>query len=507
MTEHSEATPTAPRLLSSIFVKYRKLFFFVGLSWFALLVGGGITLSTLDARSGLHIFGSKVWKAGQSGILRVALKDLTVHRNHPLEWVEVRFVDNDGRPHSDQVLTETVGSFKQGRIEAPTRPGPWRVEIRAQGPNEVHTAEISIDVKTRVSPAFFPAPKKPPPPMQPDVGPLKLDIRPIDGQMAAGLPGHLALLAQDSAGPIATVVDLGLETGRSKPALPKRVGTAANGLAMIPIRPMHPVFTFHLSSGESRAIRQIKHVATQFTLETAQPVVQPGPTAFKVRSLHRNAQVFVDVWWNEYWMDSTGLKLVNGQGELKVTIPNPPEDAHGWIWIQVYKDPYLPQGARGGQLMVVTKGQVQEGFDWGLGKLVNWGYGQNLPMIAGAQKPAYGPKTARLLFGLVNHPERNPPLLMDSSITAKQTVAQLKGKWQTRFVGAFVGTGACLFLILGVLLWRNQTQVKKGWAEHGGTETGVAGNRGRFFLDVGYIFLVLAGFLFGIIQLLLSIHW
>ena len=157
--------------------------------------------------------------------------------------------------------------------------------------------------------------------------------------------------------------------------------------------------------------------------------------------------------------------------------------------------------------MVVTHDSVGGAFHWGLRRVLDAGYGQDMLVRNAPSATPYGPKMARLYFGLPPRPERNPPLLMNSSVTARQTVAVLKSKWQTRFVGGFIVTGLLLFLTLGVVLWRNQKQVKQGWMEHGGSETGAPGTRAHFLWDVGYIFLVLAAFLFGIIQLLLSIHW
>ncbi len=503
-----ESTPglLSPERIFSFIREYRKLLFFAGLTWFALLVGGGITLSTLDARSGLHIFGSKVWLPGQPSVIRVALKDLTLRRNHAMEWVKIRFVDTDGRSTPEQMLEQSVGDFKQGPVVAPSRPGAWRVELEAQGPKQIHQAEFLIDVQTSYATHRFPKPPKAKPPMQPDTGTLRLDIRPIGGVLAAGLPGELAIIAHDATGPVATSVRLGLESGRSKPPLPLSISTDANGIAIIDIHPMHPLFTFHLKAGDSRAIRQIEHATTQFIVETPHPIITAGPVPFVIESLHRNADIFLDLWRGDHWVDSIGVTLNKGRGEARLDIPHV-NGRNEWLWIQAYKDTYNPEGARGGCRLLATQDDRNGAFRWGASQILGAGYGKDNLLGVPDHRANYTPQIAKLYFGLPTWPERSPPLLMNSSVTARQTVTALKSKWQTRFVRAFVVTGLFLFLVLGTLLWRNQAQVRHGWVEHGGMETGVQGNRGRFFLDVGYIFLVLAGFLFGIIQLLLSIHW
>ena len=157
--------------------------------------------------------------------------------------------------------------------------------------------------------------------------------------------------------------------------------------------------------------------------------------------------------------------------------------------------------------MAVSEIDRQRTFTWAAREIRRAGYSERMLPTKPMDLPRYEPAQARLYFGLPAGREQNPPLLLNSSETARRTVAVLKNKWQNRFVIAFMITGFMLFSVLGVLLWRNQREVLEGWAEHGGAETGTSGLRGRFFVDVGYIFLVLAAFLFGIIQLLLSIRW
>ena len=64
-----------------------------------------------------------------------------------------------------------------------------------------------------------------------------------------------------------------------------------------------------------------------------------------------------------------------------------------------------------------------------------------------------------------------------------------------------------MFIILGMLLYSNQREVERGWALAGGADDGSPGTRRRLALQASYLFLLLAVFVLGMIQLVLSIHW
>ena len=79
--------------------------------------------------------------------------------------------------------------------------------------------------------------------------------------------------------------------------------------------------------------------------------------------------------------------------------------------------------------------------------------------------------------------------------------------WQGRFVWALLLSGVVLFAVILVLLYQNQRQVRRGWAEHGDVLLDRHGTRKRAVLDAAYVLVILALFLVGLTQLMLSIRW
>jgi hypothetical protein len=79
--------------------------------------------------------------------------------------------------------------------------------------------------------------------------------------------------------------------------------------------------------------------------------------------------------------------------------------------------------------------------------------------------------------------------------------------WQRRFVAAFVFSACILFVIIFILLHQNQQKIHAGWAAHADTDAEPFGTHKRAYLDAIYLLLVLAGFLFGLIQLITFVRW
>jgi len=67
--------------------------------------------------------------------------------------------------------------------------------------------------------------------------------------------------------------------------------------------------------------------------------------------------------------------------------------------------------------------------------------------------------------------------------------------------------GALLFGVLVLLIRSNQAEVTRKWREAGGDEEGDIGTRKRILIDAGYMFLIIAFFVIGMIQVMLSVRW
>ena len=270
--------------------RHRKVLFFATLVWLVLLMGMGITLSTMEVSRGLHVFGSQHWVAGEERVIRVALKNLERGGTLALRNVEAHFVDAEGQASPAQNVSSSVGPFIQGGVLAPRRAGTYSLILKAEDSKQTLIAETTIEIRARMDPIAFPlAPTKPLRKEQ-DVGPVDLHVFPIDSIMPGALPGQLVFFS----GTPTQTIDVIVKHGVSRPPIPEQITTDARGLATIDIRPDRPWFEFALVTGESRAERTIKQTPTQFILETEHPIVKPGPMPFSLQSLHRNGPVFVD---------------------------------------------------------------------------------------------------------------------------------------------------------------------------------------------------------------------
>lgn len=532
-----------PGLIGAL-ARYRTLLLVAGVVWFGLVLGGGIVLTGIDARYGLHVFGTGEWVAGEPAVVRAALRDLRFGRYQALGPLTVQLTDADGNPGPTQRVAEPAGLFVQGHLTAPGRPGTWQVRIDAEGPDGPVTARFPITVRPEAPRFEWPPPPKPKHPPKPDRGPLKLDIRPLDHVLPGGLPGALVVRATDAEGrPLSAEVQLSMSLGRSAKAIPQRIVTDRHGLATIDVLPMHPVFDFQLRAGaaappptdapeqpppeepppaeappapptppalsgtETIADRRVHHTNTQFALAVPGPIVAPGgPIEAHFRALHSDADVFVDLWHGDRWIGAATTRLSQGAGRATLPIPSLPSDPT-LVWVQVLQNTYQPGDARAGRFLVVSRKTTPELIRWVAEAMADKGY--DPPTLrAHAADADDSPRLLRDLLGRLPRPEAEPPLLADSGVTAKQTVAEMKTVWESRLVMALVGSGVILFIVMGVLIIGNQRQVQRGWIEAGGADEGeLLGTRKRLLLDAGYMFIVLALFLIGMIQLLLAIRW
>lgn len=496
--------PDKPGLIGALY-RHRRLLSGIAVVWFAGMTVGGIFLSQLDARLGLHVFGPEAWVGGAPSVLRVTLRELQFNRFEPLSSLSVRFVDGTGAVVDEAVLTEVVGPFVQG-VVTPPRAGDWQLALVAHTPDgEVH-AQAGIHAADGPAPAVFPAPPKPPTPLKPDQGPVSLDVVPTDQVLAGGVPGRLTVRARLHDGTPASVpVDVSLTEGQSGVALPTRVTTDHNGLAQFSVLPMHPTFWFELGTEDSHATRRLRPVPAQFALHPATSIARPGDTVpFELFSLHRNGPAFLDLWDGPRWIDSQGVELAEGRAAGAIVVPPIATDP-ALLWVQAYRTAYLPNEARGGRYLLVSNQPAEQAGAWLRDQLVGAGY-PDAPYLQRLTDLGR-PDVVRDLLGRLPRPDQNPPLLADSSVTVRQQTASLKQTWQRRFVVAIVASSILMFIGLAWLLWQNDRQVRRDWHAAGGDEEGDVGTRAHLRRDFGYIFLVLALFLFGMIQLLLSIRW
>ncbi|MEE2789677.1 MAG: hypothetical protein VX589_20220 [Myxococcota bacterium] len=490
--------------LRTLFIRHRKGLMVVGLLWFGLVLSGGIFLSTLDARSGLHIFGSTIWRSGETSVLRVSLRDLQLGRSRHLGEVRGVFVNAQGQTHHSFVLKEQVGLYRQGNVAAPNTPGDYQIQLTAMDLDVPMTASFSVLVQANTpQPStlqLIDAPK----PNPRNEGTTTLSLRALDGVLANGLPDSLVLTALPNHGTI-TDVSIKLNVGHSSIPLPQKLELAAGGLARIPIQTAHPFFEFELSAQGSRSFATLKPIATQFTVHATSPVFSADHITLKIRSLHREGPVFIDIWHGDHWITTRAAQLDNYRAEVK--LPRPPSDLPAKIvWVRAYKNAYMPGTARGGRHFVVSD-TIKDGL-LSLEKQFEGTVSGDRTMLSQIMTSTLDPPgKIRLLLGQLAWPEIEPPLLLDSGRTHLQTVAALKEKWQARFAYTLAGTGLLLIMGLALLVVVHRRELEQRWAEAGGTDDGASASRARIGWEVGYIFLILALFIIGMIQLMLWIRW
>ena len=502
-----DAPATSKGLLGAMY-RYRKLIGAAALVWFGALMAGGLFLSQLDARLGLNLFGPNVWVAGEPAAIRVTLRALKFDRIETLRRAKAEWRDAEGQRHGEPVaLIQRAGKLVQGHITPPSA-GTWTLLITA--PTGAGPVEVSTPVKvlaTAPSVAMQGAPVRQQPPYAP-FGPVTLDVMPADQVIPGNLHSDLIVRATTPDGrPLPdTQVALTLREGKSGVPFPDAVQTDASGLAELTILPRHPIVWPELRVPESYATRRLKHTGTQFALDVPQRILRPGEQLpMRVRALHQAAPVFVDVWHGDRWLTTTTTTLKDGEARLFVDLPQPTADP-ALLWVQAYRAAYNPKEARAGAYVIVTRGKKDDALRWFAGRLVEHGVDMKYAGWASRDGVA-SDRLTRHLLGRPARPPANPPLLADSSQSARQTVATMKGAWQARFIYALVGSGLLLFIVLMWLVSSNYRDVQRRWIKAGGDADGAAGTRRHVLIEAAYIFIVLAIFLLGMIQLVTTIHW
>ena len=442
------AKPTSR--IGAALVRYKWVLFFAALIWFGLLLGGGIVLSTVDARAGLHIFGTKTWVAGETAVLRVGLKDLEYGMRRPLKSVNVQLSRPDGSEGPKYILREQVGKFVQGVVKVPALAGEWRAEFRTKEVDTPFLAEVTVNVLARQAPPPLPQGRFTGKKRGVDTGPVRLDLRPLDGSLPAELPSRFVLTAHSDGNPVAAQVNLEIGRGKSKRPLPRNIEIPKTGFFTIPVQSIRPAWEVNLRSDQSSTSREITPASTQFTIEVPAANIQTGLLKFSVRSIFATGDAFVDLWWGERWLSATGVTLEDGQGEGVIEIPTSLRPG-AKVWLRVYRNAYLPGENRGGRHLLIDGPDTAALTTALTREMTGRGYGPRALLEAAAEVSGEGQEGLRFLLGRLSWPEREPPLLADSGETVIQTVSELKRVWQTRFVWALLLSGVVLFLVILVL--------------------------------------------------------
>lgn len=500
--------PAAPKGLMGALYRYRTLIGAAALLWFGVLMAGGLFLSQLDARLGLNLFGPQVWVAGEPAAVRVTLRALKFDKIEVLERARAEWRDADGKRQGPVVpLIQRAGRLVQGHVVPPSA-GQWTLHITAPtpaGPVEVSTTVTVLPTAPAV--AMQGAVVRGQPPYAP-FGPVTLDIMAADQVIPGNLHSDLIVRATRPDGrPLPdTRVGLTLREGKSGVPFPDAVQTDAHGLAEIAILPRHPIIWPELRVPESYATRRMKHTGTQFAMDAPQRILRPGEQLpIRVRALHREAPVFIDVWHGDRWLATTTATLKDSEARLFIDLPRPSADP-ALLWVQAYRAAYNPKDARAGVYVLVTKGDKDAAVRWLARRHVEHGIDMGYAAWASTAGTA-SDRLTRHLLGRPARPPANPPLLADSSQSARQTVATMKGAWQARFIWALVASGLLLFIVLMWLVSTNYRDVQRRWVEAGGDADGAVGTRRHVLVEAAYIFIVLAIFLLGMIQLVTTIHW
>lgn len=233
--------------------RYRRVIGFIFAVWIAVVLAGGILISALDARTGLHVFGPRQWVAGEPGVLRVGLRDLEFTRYEAIAAVEARFLPRPAGEVADwppltpeeqastaQQLDQHAGDFVQGTVVPPT-PGTWRVNLTALSERGPITVDLLVDVLPANTPPAPPRAQRHEAPPLFDRGPLKIDLFPTDHALPGDLPTELTVRVTEADGtPRSVPVSLHLREGRSATTLPARVHTDHFGLARVHFKAQAP---------------------------------------------------------------------------------------------------------------------------------------------------------------------------------------------------------------------------------------------------------------------------
>lgn len=532
-------SPRRPRGLLAFIDRYRRIFFFTALGWLALLMAGGLIISQLDAREGLHVFGGATWRPGQPTVLRVGLKDLRSGRFSTAPPLTAHLLDAEGQPLAEpQLISDYAGPFVSGPVTLPRDlRGPFTLRLTGEGEHGPLSAEARLTAAPAPLTWPLPLPKAAPEPKT-DEGPLRLDIYPADQVLPGDLPTTLvARIIDEDKAPVDTTLAVTLKRPEgSRVAIPSSLQTDRSGLAWLAAWPARPQLEFELAvehpplppgaqgpPHRSAATRTLVDTPTQFTASFGDPIRRPGAAlAVTARSLHRQGPIFADLYVEGRWIRSSGGQLEDGQAQIPLTLPEALPQDPALAWIQVYNTLYQPGRARGGRWLLITARPLDEAARALAERLkaagVEAAYVDHLLKLEGFPDAGdEAQRVTRFLLGRLARPEGDPTLIADSARSAQLQVQLLKERWMSRMIVALVISGLIVFMAVAFILWRNGLQVQAGFASvqaEGGEDDEdlddsllYSGTRRRIVWGAIYMFGVLAVFIAALVQLLTTIRW
>ena len=534
---------------------------------FTVLLGGGLWLSNIGEHHGLLIFGSDPshWPVGGQIALRVEGRKLPLQQQVHLRKAEVIFVDSGGIQMQAQPLKQRVGPFLQGNLNLPTRPGEWRLTVRAVGvsPKGIKGAirgsreaqEERVDVQGQVvslharlpfemaTKGRSPIPQAPtskvnvsdlviepastPTTLVARVGVGALSLFAADQRLSFELASDVFIISQDEEGdPWSGEVKLSLTEGQSVNALPAQVMTDDRGVGLIHLTPsslsLNIKATAHIDDptseedGPTITHESLWPIAHQTTLSAQrQRLKGEAIVGVTARTVSGAKKLFVDLWDGPHWMSTHAISTPQMSGVTQVQLPSMPyHTAPRLLWVQAYKTPYLIGDVRGGSHLLWSPALERGGsptpihldaLTWLRDHLIARSVEPQGYWSALSAHQLKDPRLLRLALGRIKRPRHDPKLLVDSATSSVETTRRARIEYHKSFLLLMSGLCSLLCLTLGWMMWihHRDLTLKLEWST---TERShyFRQTLWRWFLPVAFVFLVFFG---GVMILVSSLRW
>ncbi len=436
--------------MNPILTRNRKILIAGLVAWIALALFAVLYLTGLQASHSLDLLASSKALAGETLALRVQAQSLKYNDAANLSDIHATLIDQSGVP--TQSTTLTGNAIYQATLEVPREPGTYSLRVEGtldDGDVIVAVAPLEV-VASNALPELNVTPEKSKRYVERE-GSLVVDVAPTDGVLPMGLTGSLTISLKDSAGnPVSQRVQPAFKRGRSTIPLPELLETDSNGFAHMQLNLVEPVFDLDVKTAEdepSRGVHTIYPVATQFTLHTTSSLWAPG-AKFKgiLQSLNRTGPIFIDIWAGDFWISTAQTELRDGHASIEIALPqNLPTPQ--LLWIQAYQSSRLPDTARAGRYLFLGSSNDLDSF-----KLPN------------------DSQALRATLGQIPQKLRNPPLLYDSSESAKASIDTIRHQGLVIAIWVLSLGALALCVLLIVLVIQNERRVQEAWFESGADE-------------------------------------
>jgi|GEM_PF-2421891 len=365
----------------SLLARHRRAVALSGAVALALLLAGGLVLSSLSARWGLLVFGSdpRLWVAGEPAALRVEARALGVSDRVALLSATARLTRPGVPPPPPQPLLGASGAHLQGTLTLPDTPGPWTLVVEAEAVSArgargaalsegvAHLAPeaaarlgarvsltASLDVTLLAAPAPLAAPwedAQAPELLSPRGGEAEgaLLSFPAEQRLSFNLPSDLIVAALDAAGaPLpGAVVARDLAARPAEPLAARGAGErrplSPHGLALLTRTPRAPTVDLDLSYDSPAPAPIAEPIAAPIAEPIAAPITAqerhwPEAHQFALRPQRQRARpgeritldlhstvpgerLFVDLWWGARWVGGWVEEARGGRGQVALTVP------------------------------------------------------------------------------------------------------------------------------------------------------------------------------------------